>query len=692
VLLLNIDGTNRVGRYGKIEFQVRVDDVFRNPFDPDEVALDLEVTAPSGRKRSVPGFFRQPFEWRQIGRGGRNSEWLYPTNQASWCIRFSPEETGSHSAIALLKTRLGQRTSPAVTFECTAGNGHGSVRVSSRDPRFFEFSDGTPFFPIGQNVAFIGLGQYLDTERAAGVFRKMGENGANFARVWACSEDWAMAIEARKSAWGRSWSWNPPIVPVPGGDGYHFDELCVRLGGTNAEGVAVSPSEPVALRPGMEYRLSGRAMTDPDASLLAELNRKPLGDPVRSEKRGQWTSFNRTFRAAPDQWWLGDITLRVTGKGRAWLQSLSLREADGGPELLWEADLQRPPRGLYNQPDSFMLDRLVEAAEKHSLYLQLCLFTRDHYRAALADPRRAEYAAAIADAQKLLRYAVARWGWSSHVFAWEYFNEMDPGAPTERFHRELGVYLERVDPYRHLRTTSGWGPAPKHWHHAQLDIADLHWYLRPVSKPPWQDEVAAVLDRAALVRSHATNKPAVLGEFGLADDKWGRSPYMSQDKEGVHFHNALWASAFSGLAATASFWWWETLDQLDTYRHYRPLAAFLRDVSFNSAPMQPVALATEKQSRLLAWQGRDRAYGWIFNPQATWWNLVAEKRTVLEVNSDGLALEGLEPGVYRLQWWDPQTGRVTQELDLTMGRSAPRLAVPAYARDVAFKLVKAGGR
>ena len=37
-----------------------------------------------------------------------------------------------------------------------------------------------------------------------------------YRRLWTCGEDWALAIEARKSAWGRSWDWRPPFVPAPG--------------------------------------------------------------------------------------------------------------------------------------------------------------------------------------------------------------------------------------------------------------------------------------------------------------------------------------------------------------------------------------------------------------------------------------------------------------------------------------------
>jgi len=61
----------------------------------------------------------------------------------------------------------------------------------------------------------------------------------------------------------------------------------------------------------------------------------------------------------------------------------------------------------------------VEAAERHDIYLMLCLITRDLYMKDLSDPTSAEYERAIRDAKNLMRYAVARWGYSTHVGAWE---------------------------------------------------------------------------------------------------------------------------------------------------------------------------------------------------------------------------------------------------------------------------------
>ena len=166
--------------------------------------------------------------------------------------------------------------------------------------------------------------------------------------------------------------------------------------------------------------------------------------------------------------------------------------------------------------------------------------------------------------------------------AWEYFNEIDPHLPTDRFYDELGAYLEQIDVYRHLRTTSTWAPSPKDWKHPRLDIAQTHHYIRPADKEQGHDEVAVVLQRTELLREHAPRRPVLLGEFGLAEDNWQRSAYMKQDAALVHFHNSLWASALSGASGTAMFWWWELLDPMDAYPQYSPLAKFMADVPLDS--------------------------------------------------------------------------------------------------------------
>jgi hypothetical protein len=538
---------------------------------------------------------------------------------------------------------------------------------------------------IGQNLAFVGPTQYVTPHKADEICSALNGSGANFLRIWTCCEDWALAIEARKSAWGRSWGWKPPFAPLP--EGAESSRRCVQLGGDFATSVNLSTPNPLAVRPATRYTLSGRLRTDSDSTLQISATSVDLGEPVRAERPHTWTRFQREFMTGSDQRWIDHLAFRLAS-GVGWLDDLSLREAAGGPELLWEAAIRDEIRGYYNPTDCFLLDKLVERAESASIYLQLCLITRDLYMKSLEDSDSEEYAQAIRDARKLLRYAVARWGYSTHVAAWEYFNEINPNLPTDRFYDELGQYLEQIDVYRHLRTTSTWSPSPKDWRHPRLDIAETHHYIRPADKERGHDEVAVVLEKVRLLREHAPQKPVLIGEFGLAEDNWQRSPYMKQDEKLVHFHNSLWASALSGSCGTAAFWWWELLDPMDAYRHYKPLSEFAADVPLDAGLETSAATVSGREVRVVGLQGKACAYVWLFNPQATWWNQVIEKRSPSEIAGARLQVPGLEPGAYEIVWWDTHEGKVVERLNVTL-RDAPLDAeVPPFAHDIACKIMR----
>jgi len=675
-----------VGKYERIEFVISVDRRYPSPFDPDQVDLTLLISAPDGSELHVPAFFGQPYERRQFPGRRKTADWVYPVGRPVWMARFAPSQVGTYSAVARLKDGDGIARSGAVRFRSTPSRRKGFLRVSKTDPRFLAFDRGEPFFAIGQNLAFVGEGQPVNLSKAEAIFAKLSQNGANFLRVWACCQDWAMAIEARKSAWGRSWSGKPSLAPMPDGDGPP-QRQCVQIAGADGTALSVSPSHTVAVRPNTRYAICGRVKTDGQAKLRIELSGTPARESYASGPERDWTTFRREFTTGSDQWWLGRIGLRLDGAGTVLLDGLSLREADGGPELLWEADVNRPPRGYYNQVDCFMLDQLVEAAEQNGIYLQLCLITRDLYMESLKDPKSPEYDRAIADARNLLRYAVARWGYSTHVAAWEYFNEIDPGRPTDRFYAELGEYLEQIDVYGHLRTTSTWHPSPKDWRHPELDMAQLHHYLRPVPDAEWQDGVKVIAERTKFLKEETPRGPVLIGEFGLADTRFGRSSYMQQDRQLVHFHNALWASALSGASGTALFWWWEQLEVQDCYHHYRPLAKFLADVPFTTAGLKETSASISAENvRVLGLQGKDCAYLWLFNPQATWGNLVVQKSTPAEIKSATLKIPDLTPGRYRVTWWDTHRGEVLQQQEVSATQQPLQLPVPPFSRDVACKI------
>lgn len=674
---------SKVEKYAKLEATIAIDRQYDRPFDPCEVAVDLLVTSPSGQSLVQPAFFCQDYERQDRRRDGKTVAWYYPTGSGSWKARFAPTGTGTYTFQARLRDRRRQRTSDPVEIESLPSTRRGFLRRDPNDPRFLAFSEGQPFFAIGQNLAFVGETQYVNVPKAEAIFAQLAGNGANFLRLWTCCDDWAIAIESPKSAWTRSWTRESPIVTWPRTI-RPTSRKCVQLQGPEGTSITVSPSHPVALRPDTSYLLTGRFLADGATGLRLQVGEQTWDLATVSASTSGWQTFGEQFTTGANDYWLGRTTLSLTGEGTVWLDGLSLQETEGGAELLWETNVNRPVRGTYNQLDCFMLDQLVEAAQRNQIYLILCLLTRNLYMDDLSTDGSLAYRLATEDAKKLLRYAVARWGYSTSIAAWEYFNEMDPGKPTDRFYAEVGAYLDRIDVHHHLTTTSTWHPSARDCRLAALDVAQVHHYLRP-REDDFKDEVRAIADKAAFLREHAPGKPALIGEFGLATDKWGLSDYMKRDTEGVHLHNSLWASAFSGCSGTALLWWWEQLDLQQAYRHYRPLAAYLTDVSF--AKLRPAKVnSTSDQLTVLGYQGNDSAYLWFFSKNATWWKLVAERREPEPIEGAVVELHGFSPGAYVVRWWDTQEGRTQRVDEITSHDGILRLTVPPFHRDIACKI------
>lgn len=663
--------TNHVARFQRVEFDLQVPGSWRNPFDPDEVAVNLIVTPTGEKPLVVPAFFYQGYERKRIN--GR--DWFYPSGLPTWKARYAPSRPGGYDALAECISGGVTNRSSAVSFECRGEGGAGYVQVSKTDPRFLEFSTGKAFFPIGQNLAFIGNQQYVSLSKAEDIFSRLSENGANYLRIWTCCEDWAMAVEARKSAWGRSWNWRPPLANAPG-----EADRSVRVAGNAL--VRMEASHGLALRPQTQYRFRVRVRSAEGGKLRLKINPGRVDQEFQSAS--EWSEFSSEFKTGAGDYWLNEMSFQSEGAGEVFLRDLSLKEFGDGPELLWEVDPNRPVLGCYNPLDCFLLDELLSAAERTGIYLQLCLLTRDLYMNRLKDPASADYDRAIADGRRTLRYAVARWGFSTSVAAWEYWNEMDPGLPTDRFYSELGRFLKGTDPYQHLRTTSTWGPSARDCRHPELDFADTHFYLRPSDKGKFEDEAHAVLARTVWLRELAPAKPAHLGEFGLADEKWAITDQMKRSSEIADVHNALWASALSGASGTAMFWWWERIDQRSGYHEYRPLSRFIAEIPWTSGEVREAQVAAQlPRVRAQGLRAGKRAWLWCFNKEAAWNNLVSANAEPAAVENCVITCSGLPDGNYSARWFDTKAGAFIRSDPVICKQGKLELRAPPFARDIA---------
>jgi hypothetical protein len=213
--------------------------------------------------------------------------------------------------------------------------------------------------------------------------------------------------------------------------------------------------------------------------------------------------------------------------------------------------------------------------------------------------------------QKRLRYLIGRYGYSPHLLAWQFFNEIDNvfgplnGDDVVAWHREMGQWLHAHDPYGHLVTTSltGGSERPEIWSLPEMDFSVYHSY----------DESAPGKGAATLARSFVKDygKPMMIGEFGVDSRSWNiaSDPYLRG------FRQAVWGGALGGSVGTAMSWWWQNLDKDDVYPLYAALNGILRRAGWQSGTWTPVDFvsAGEPPADLV----RAIPNGELFNAQLT---------------------------------------------------------------------------
>ncbi len=200
-----------VRQYEKLEFQFLLNRAFRNPYDPKQIDVSIEVTDPTGETRIHPGFFDEPFAL--VDTDGTES--VKRSGQPSWKVRIAPSLVGTHEWKIVARAGDEESTVKGV-FVSLKGKSHGYVRTSEKDPHWLEFEDGEFFYPIGHNLrsprdtraadtmpSTIASGLRAEREGTmayAKWFKKMHENGANFARVWMSS--WWLGLEWNQTTEG----------------------------------------------------------------------------------------------------------------------------------------------------------------------------------------------------------------------------------------------------------------------------------------------------------------------------------------------------------------------------------------------------------------------------------------------------------------------------------------------------------
>lgn len=139
--------------YEKLELTVSTPNSYSNPFDPAEVDLWGEFNGP-GQFVKVNGFW----------------------TGSQWKIRFAARQSGAWNVTVKLRDAASE-SAISKSFTVTPGSKPGYIQQSTQDPRYFEYSNGTPYYGVGFCRAW-------SVGSVPNFFADMAANGCNLLVYW----------------------------------------------------------------------------------------------------------------------------------------------------------------------------------------------------------------------------------------------------------------------------------------------------------------------------------------------------------------------------------------------------------------------------------------------------------------------------------------------------------------------------
>ena len=253
-----------------------------------------------------------------------------------------------------------------------------------------------------------------------------------------------------------------------------------------------------------------------------------------------------------------------------------------GKNLDWNNDGSSPgPLGALNLAVARKWDAIVAAADRAGVHFQMTLHHHGQYSTTVdsnwstnpynvADSASSigfltspvqffTNATARAVTKLKLRYAIARWGYSPAILAWELFNEVQytdaagsgQWGIVQAWHDEMAQFLRSQDPYRHLITTSSVLNEPI-WD--QTDYYQHHDYP--------SDLITDIQDAPDITASQPV-APDYSGECGI-----DFTPHLG-------ISPPIWAGIMAGQSAAAMPWYWDTIDANNDYFLIQAAADFV---------------------------------------------------------------------------------------------------------------------
>jgi hypothetical protein len=731
--IINISQSNKtVSLYEKFEIKFDVSGTVAEnlqwPYDADEIpglttksgiTVDGMFLPPGetdwGKALVVPAFLYQPtLIDRSVTPDNANSEWIYPEGDAYWLLRFAPARKGTwHFKIRAQDDSNYPSWYESAIRSFTAKNPnegvHGFVQVSTRDSRYFEFSDGTPFTGTGINAADGGI--YHAEKRAEKEFQKYAAGQTNFNRTWMDMElIWGRGTH-EWDGWNRIAGSADPLRSIE--EAYEDHDFSIKLSGDTDRFIAQyangSQEMAGALEAGVRYKvrltanLQGVDPSDLQVRLLSDNKNfdstiqvfAPSGEWIITDLGGGWKQYESYFINQQGRFnfsWTKALAVGITGGGQAFIDQIYIGEDLGankiGPNVVFKGNMNYH---LYFDPiASANYDQIFSLAEKYGIHIKAVIsdkedniLTRIRLEDGFYDPSLPRknpenfYSWQDRKVRRLhtyyWRYLAARWGYSRAVHSWELVNEGNPDS--DQLYDITNHLAQTIDQYdhNHMATTSFWAsfPASQFWGNRAYDslsYADVHAYI----STGWIKDIALESDAAKyhidysaatreMLLSSGRNMPVVRGESGIdylyqQEEQIG----LAEDEYGVWLHNFTWAMLHPG-GMYELYWWSDNIrnnpgpdgdPSNGLFEIFLPYNEFMSDVPLNGGGYVDIGISSPANIRVVGQMNNNgvnatKAHLWIQDMDHRW------RRPNSGALSGSLSISGMKANTtFPVEWWD----------------------------------------
>ncbi len=620
----NLSSHSTIAAYDRLELTFDVQTVAKNPYLPYDEAPPPGVEPGTGVTVNAlftpdnwhtiytqPAFYYQDF----IHEVGEDEDWIYPTDEYSWKVRFAPDRPGAWAYRLTVRDANAVTESPVQAFTVLPSENPGFIRVSPADSRYFEFDNGRYFPALGFNMPYNSINWTDPVSDNKLNFDVLSNNGIQLVRFWLTH--WSIFGSA----------WNPWIGQQNNYNGYIPETGLIPFGEASGEWsmklafpadayfdqcrfLDAQLSKP-AVKQETTYVIEARywaenvdaSCQDSNCGLSIQIGDSNCGEAERVSQ-GYGRDTHARWQTLSGRWSSGSfdylprlhLTLENINDGAAQPQILitevSIREdltptdptdSRYGPNIISKASADH--HVFFDQRNSFAFDKIVELAEQQQIYLRPVIlekgdriFNAYDDSGAIAEENPDNFYTHKIDTTKVhwlyrawWRYLQARWGYSTSIHSWELLNEGDPW--NERHYAladDFAKYMHQFEPNDHLASTSIWHSYPKDsfWDnpaYPHVDFVDIHQYFLEGQESDRHSlytaddyhDMASITQKMSMALGakmpDGVGKPLLRGEVGFHDATDRPSDVLLEDKDGVWLHNLIWGGINPG-GLIESYW------------------------------------------------------------------------------------------------------------------------------------------